>query len=103
MASLEINPPRAALVDERGEITSEWYRFFVEVVRRIGGTTNPLDDGQLQAEGRFQPFPDIDDLKIPDPVAEQALAEVGALYGLILASIPANQTDDLLYPPSYQG
>lgn len=49
MASLEVNPPRAALVDADGQITSEWYRFFVEVVRRLGGATNPIDDALILA------------------------------------------------------
>lgn len=48
MTGFPINPPRTSLVDQRGFVTTEWYKFFVAIQRIIGsGESDPFDDSIL--------------------------------------------------------
>lgn len=47
MTGFPINPPRTAMVDQNGACSAEWYRFFVQIQRMIGGPSNPFDDSGL--------------------------------------------------------
>lgn len=44
-----INPPNAQLVLPDGRCTNEWYRFFLQIQRAIGGPNSPWDDTALLA------------------------------------------------------
>lgn len=109
MTGFAINPPNAALVDDRGYITPEWYKFFVQVQRMIGGPVNPFDDVLLSTQvtsARHYESRDTDDFTPPSlPVAAEDDLTPPAIPAeaqdvFIPPSIPIEH-DDLLYPPRY--
>lgn len=52
MSGFPINPPRTPLVDQSGNVTPEWYRFFVAIQKVIGsGTSDPFEDAIFAAGG----------------------------------------------------
>lgn len=81
--------PSVPLVDERGRITPAWYRVFVTLVQRSGGTggrVTPLPPEPFQV-GLFDVF---------GSTAGQD-ADVGAGLQLTLAGMETRTLDDLLF------
>lgn len=75
-----INPPNAPLVDAQGKVTREWYRFFLEIQKMIGGPSNPFEDTWLMGS--------------PSRAQADALAADAAL-SLAPPVVPFQPADDL--------
>lgn len=98
MTGFPINPPRAPITDGVGMVTNEWYRFFIQIQRLIGGPSSPFDDNALIASA-------------PSQAAALALQEGGMdLVPPVIAVMPddalvppshSHQCEDLMYPPRY--
>lgn len=41
MSDLHLTPPRVQIVDAKGMITKEWFRFFLTLFNRVGGSVAP--------------------------------------------------------------
>lgn len=92
MTGFPINPPRAKLVDQTGNVTSEWYRFFLAIQKLIGsGSTLPWEDSTLLAGGN-EPPPTTDEILAGFSVGDDAtlLAKV-AVDDPTLADLGAAQ------------
>lgn len=70
------------MVDANGACSAEWYRFFAQIQRMIGGASDPFDDSMILAAG------------------SSALAGIGGEGGDMLPAPTFVITDDVLVPPS---
>jgi hypothetical protein len=66
MTGFPINPPRAPIADAGGNTTPEWYRFFVQIQRMIGGPSDPFDDTAVLAAGSSVNHADQSDVFEPN-------------------------------------
>lgn len=94
MTGFQINPPNCAMVDNRGMVTPEWYRFFVKIQAMLGGPSDPFSDlyfatslasSQAASEDTFRP--------VSPPIPAEDVLIPPAMVALV--------SDDLLYPPRY--
>lgn len=91
-----INPPNTALVDQRGHVTPEWYRFFVAVQKMLGGPVSPFDDSALIA---IMPLmPPSADATAEAILAAGPIAPVEQQDPLIPPAMPIPAWDDLMIP-----
>jgi hypothetical protein len=44
-----INPPKAPLVDQTGRVTAEWFKYFLNIQKVLGGPSDPFADISLMA------------------------------------------------------
>ena len=52
MTGFPLNPPRAAIVDQRGFVSPEWYRYFAQIQAAVGTASGASwQDGYLLAGG----------------------------------------------------
>lgn len=110
-----ILPPNTPLVDNKGLVRPEWYRFFVAIQKDIGDTVLGLDDIQVLEGGlsnaAVRPIPDVLSpallLSVP-PQSERSSDNLSPPSIAIPAADPlippchySAQSVDLLYPPSH--
>lgn len=107
MNGFAINPPRTALVDAKGNVTQEWYRFFVQIQRLLGAPSNPFDDAFLAGQAPHGIVDDGQELVppvLPSPTADPLVAPVQtfpAADPLVPPAVVLAPVTDLLYPPKY--
>lgn len=110
MTGFGINPPRAPITDGKGMVTTEWYRFFVQLQRVVGGPSSPFDDGYFLTAGQGNPVVSSgDELGFPAPTF--AAPPEDSIAAPVYAPAPEDalppppivivMEDDLLYPPRY--
>lgn len=110
MTGFALNPPRTALVDASGNVTPEWYRWFVQIQRMLGGPSDPFDDALLLSQTAEYPVgAAIDEARelVPPMVAPPPLDPLTPPAMTVPASDPLTPptiptpADDFLWPPRY--
>lgn len=97
MTGFGINPPRAPITDGKGMVTNEWYRFFVQLQRVVGGPSSPFDDGYFLTAGQGNPVVSSgDELAFPAPTFAPAPEDALPPPPIVIV-----MEDNLLYPPRY--
>lgn len=75
MTGFGINPPRAPMVDARGMVTNEWYRFFVQIQRIVGGPSDPFVDGYFLSAPQMPSTASADEVFGVAPVYNQSVED----------------------------
>lgn len=62
--------PQTPITDGAGNLATEWWRFFVQIQKAIGGPNSPFDDAALLASGQspLASQPVVMDMPFPAPV-----------------------------------
>ena len=64
--------PRTPITDGAGNVSPEWWRFFVQIQKVIGAPSSPFDDATLMASGHSPLAAPVDaDFPFSAPVAPQ--------------------------------
>ena len=93
VSGFPINPPRTSMVDGNGACSPEWYRFFVQIQKLIGGPSSPFDDSALLSTLPQQVIDYGSGDYLPPPVVHVVCEDA-----LASPAVPCIDYDDMLPP-----
>lgn len=87
MTGFPINPPRAAISDQRGFVSPEWYRYFAQIQSAVGSASSETwQDGYILA---------------PGPVSGVSSSDVEGGGASIPCSVVTTAVERALWPTDY--
>ena len=87
MTGFPINPPRAAIADQRGFVSPEWYRYFAQIQSAVGSASSATwQDGYILT---------------PGPVAGVSASDVEGGGASIPRGVVTTAVDRTLWPTDY--